>query len=393
MSDFSRVLLKILAALGLVGILVYAALSPAWAARPEDVTVAKPTAIPTAEPTPSPSPTPAPTPTPTPEPTPTPTPEPTPEYYTLSFVGDCTLSSYPEIRGRADAFEAVVGDDTAYPFSNTVDIFAQDEMTLVNLECSLSDLEGWSASTFSFLAPASAVDILTDGSVEFATMANNHARDFGQAIYDDTAAVLDGAGIGHAGEGEGVLYTTDNGLVVGIYAVHNGHYPDANAVAQAVRDLKEAGAEIVVVSAHWGNEASYYQNENQTAVAHAAIDAGASIVVGHGPHRLQPMEEYNGGVIFYSLSNWVFGGNTLPADMDTVIGQVTIRRDLDGTLSVDSFQAIPCRISSRTDTNDYCPTLLEEGSEEYARALSKVTGEWTGSNDVIDYSFMHPEEG
>lgn len=293
----------------------------------------------------------------------------------------------------ADAFEAVVGDDTAYPFSNTVDIFAQDEMTLVNLECSLSDLEGWSASTFSFLAPASAVDILIDGSVEFATMANNHALDFGQAIYDDTAAVLDGAGIGHAGEGEGVLYTTDNGLVVGIYAVHNGHYPDANAVAQAVRDLKEAGAEIVVVSAHWGNEASYYQNENQTAVAHAAIDAGASIVVGHGPHRLQPMEEYNGGVIFYSLSNWVFGGNTLPADMDTVIGQVTIRRDLDGTLSVDSFQAIPCRISSRTDTNDYCPTLLEEGSEEYARALSKVTGEWTGSNDVIDYSFMHPEEG
>lgn len=87
-------------------------------------------------------------------------------------------------------------------------------------------------------------------------MANNHALDFGQAIYDDTAAVLDGAGIGHAGEGEGVLYTTDNGLVVGIYAVHNGHYPDANAVAQAVRDLKEAGAEIVVVSAHWGNEAS-----------------------------------------------------------------------------------------------------------------------------------------
>lgn len=224
-------------------------------------------------------------------------------------------------------------------------------------------------------------------------MANNHALDFGQAIYDDTAAVLDGAGIGHAGEGEGVLYTTDNGLVVGIYAVHNGHYPDANAVAQAVRDLKEAGAEIVVVSAHWGNEASYYQNENQTAVAHAAIDAGASIVVGHGPHRLQPMEEYNGGVIFYSLSNWVFGGNTLPADMDTVIGQVTIRRDLDGTLSVDSFQAIPCRISSRTDTNDYCPTLLEEGSEEYARALSKVTGEWTGSNDVIDYSFMHPGGG
>ena len=72
------------------------------------------------------------------------------------------------------------------------------------------------------------------------------------------------------------------------------------------------GAEIVVVSAHWGNEASYYQNANQEEVGRAAIDAGASIVFGHGPHRLEPFEKYNNGIIFYSLGNFVFGGNTNP---------------------------------------------------------------------------------
>ena len=143
-------------------------------------------------------------------------------------------------------------------------------------------------------------------------MANNHAMDFGQAIYDDTAANLDAAGIAHCGDGESTMVITESGLTVGVYATYNGHYPVADTVAQGVRDLKARGAEVVVVTAHWGDEASYYANANQKQAAHAAIDAGASIVVGCGPHRLEPYEEYNGGVIFYSTANFVFGGNTAP---------------------------------------------------------------------------------
>lgn len=160
-----------------------------------------------------------------------------------------------------------------------------------------------------------------------------------------------------------------------------------------MRSLKEQGAEIVIVSAHWGNEASYYQNANQEEVGRAAIDAGASIVFGHGPHRLQPFEKYNDGVIFYSLGNFVFGGNTNPADMDSVIAQATVTRDPNGTLYLSSFNVFPCSISSKTSENDYCPTLFASGTEEYDRAMSKVDGSWTGANNVIDYSFMHPDEG
>jgi hypothetical protein len=126
-------------------------------------------------------------------------------------------------------------------------------------------------------------------------------------------------------------------------------------------------------------------------VYQAAIDAGAHIVVGHGPHRSEPAEEYNGGVIYYSLGNWIFGGNTAPADMDAGIAQVVIRRDVDGTIALDSWKAIPCSISSVAGTNDYRPTVFEEGTAEYNRAISKLDGSGTGANNVIDYSFMHQD--
>ena len=112
---------------------------------------------------------------------------------------------------------------------------------------------------------------------------------------------------------------------------------------------------------------------------------------GSHPHTLQPVEVYNGRYIFYSMGNWSFGGNTNPADMDSVIAQATVTRDPDGTLYLSSFNVLPCSISSKTNENDYCPTLFEPGTEEYDRAMSKVDGSWTGANNVIDYSFMHPE--
>ncbi len=401
MRQFLIALCKILAVLGILVILAAAIFSPRWAARPEDVRVPAPTPLPTAVPTPEPTatpgptaePTPTPTPEPTPEPTATPTPEPTPIVYTISLLGDCTLASYPEIRHWQTSIENVVGENYDYPFSHTAELFDLDDLTIINLECSISDLQGWSASTFSFKAPAAFTEILTRGGVDFATTANNHALDFGQAVLDDTVENLEKAGIVTCVEKQGILYTTDSGLMVGVYADYNGHLPSKDKVAEEVKKLKDAGAEVIVVCLHWGEEASYYQTASQVEVAHAAIDAGATVVAGHGPHRLQPYEEYNGGIIFYSLANFIFGGNTQPQDMDTVVAQAMVTRELDGTVRFSGFKVYPASISSQSPLNDYCPTLFEEGTAEYDRAMSKVDGSWTGANNNIDYSFMHQDEG
>lgn len=388
MSKSFLIVAKLLAAVGLLLFLLTAVfsvrLSAAAAALPA------PSAVPTAAPVPEATPEPAAelTSEPTPEPTPEPAPEPTEEHFLISMVGDCTLASYPEISGYGSAIEQVVNGDWSYPFSHVADLFSADEFTLANLECSLTDQPAWSGSRFSFRAPAAAAEVLKKGSVEFVNTANNHAMDFGQAIYDDTLANLDAAGIGYTGEGEKRIWETEHGLCIGVFSAYNGFYPDKNTVVSGINALKAQQPDVIIVSLHWGVEGSYYQSADQTAVAHAAIDAGADIVFGHHPHRLQPMEIYNGRYIFYSMGNFCFGGNTLPSDMDTAIAQVEVIRQPDGAVSLGGYKLLPCSISSSAEVNDYCPTLFEEGTDAYERALSKISGTFSGANSNIDYSFM-----
>ena len=75
----------------------------------------------------------------------------------------------------------------------------------------------------------------------------------------------------------------------------------------------------MIASFHWGEEKAEYPNDVQVELAHAAIDAGADLVLGHHPHVLQGIEQYKGKNIVYSLGNFCFGGNMYPSDMDTMI--------------------------------------------------------------------------
>ena len=84
-------------------------------------------------------------------------------------------------------------------------------------------------------------------------------------------------------------------------------------------------------------------------------DAGADLVVGHHSHRINPIEYYNGKYICYSLGNFSFAGNNKPDDMSSYIFQLRVRVR-DGVASSEEFKIIPCRISSRTDYNDFTPT-------------------------------------
>jgi poly-gamma-glutamate synthesis protein (capsule biosynthesis protein) len=80
---------------------------------------------------------------------------------------------------------------------------------------------------------------------------------------------------------------------------------DPGQVAGDVKNILER-ADVVIVSMHAGVEYQHKPNAQQQKFAHAAIDAGASVVVGHHPHVTQPVESYGSGVIFYSLGNLVF---------------------------------------------------------------------------------------
>ena len=312
-------------------------------------------------------------------------PAPQPETFVISMVGDCTLAS-----SQRDArFDAVVEENGyEWPFSGTVDILGSDDFTLANLECSFTEAKNLAGATFAFRGKAEYAQILSLGSVEAVTNGNNHTPDFGEQGIADTKAALEAVNVLCVGANESQIYETASGLKIGIY---NPGWRNATlaGVEEAIPALREAGAEIVIYAPHWGVEGKYHTIAEQDLVAHAAIDAGADIVCGTHPHVMQRMEQYNNGIIFYSLGNYSFGGNSAPRDRDTVIAQVIITRTPDGACSVSGFNLIPCCLSSTEGVNDFRPVPYSEEDEGYARAISKLDDTFTGPDLSVDYSFLN----
>jgi poly-gamma-glutamate synthesis protein (capsule biosynthesis protein) len=347
-----------------------------------------PTEAPTEAPTEKP--TEAPTEAPTEEPTEPPTEAPTepPEVrYTFTFVGDCTLGSNRDRWGYASSFIKTIGENYDYPFANVREFFENDDLTVANLEVVLADEGASTGKLFTFRGPTAYSQILTGSSVEAVTIANNHARDYGTAGYESTKSVLDAAGVSYVEVYSSTVIELEKGLTVGLYAIDGSvNAIDKNKAVAGVQKLKEEGVDLIIVAAHWGNEGKYRPNSSQQDIGKALIDAGANIIYGHHPHVLQKIEEYNGGIIYYSLGNFSFGGNTNPRDKDSVIVRQEVIHNPDGSVSLGELALIPCSISSVEDRNNYQPTPCEEGTEMYDRILSKLDGSFDGYDLVVDYS-------
>ncbi len=366
------IIIAILAAvliLGLAALLVLDSREPEPTAPTQTQT---PTTEPATQPTES---TDAPTDAPTEPPTTAPT-EPPDEVFTLTFTGDCTLGTEYGSMDYSGSFVKLVGDNYQYPFENVVHLFENDDCTFINLESVLADGGTPAVKRFRFRGPTSYVNILTQNSVEVANLANNHTYDFGEEGYATTRSTLKNAGIFFAGANECTLITTDSGLKIGMYSVN--FFLDEADFKKDVAWMKEQGAEVIVVSLHCGDEGHYRPKQKQYDYARFFIDNGANIVWGHHPHALQPIEEYNGGIIYYSLGNFSFGGNHNPSDKDSVVLQQQIIRSPEGEIRLGELTVIPCRVSSVKNYNDFRPTPLEEGSEEYLRVLSKLDGTFQG---------------
>lgn len=309
--------------------------------------------------------------------------EPQPEVFTLTFVGDCTLGADPTSRYSPNGFLQVIGEDYDYPFANVIDYFTNDDFTMINFEGVLGDRGAPANKTFTFRGPAEYINILTRGSVEAVTLSNNHAYDYHIPGYENTTEILNEANIPYVERNGSAMMTTESGLTIGMYAaLFTIEQDDLEAEVAAMR---EQGADIIVFAIHWGSEGYYYPHSHQIQQAYDAIDAGVDIVYGHHPHVLQKIEEYNGGIIYYSLANFSFGGNLQPRDMDTAIIQQQVIRELDGTVHLGEHTIIPCSVSSIEVYNNFQPTPYEEGSEEYQRVLDKLAGEYKGPNLTASY--------
>ena len=283
---------------------------------------------------------------------------------TVSATGDVTIGGDTRKRNKS-IFDKQLEQEAgglAFPMENVKDVFEADDMTIVNFEGTLTTTRSATKNTYSFAAPPEYVQVLTTGNIEAVSLENNHIMDHGDAGYEETCKTLENAGIvfsGHLGSG---MYTTDTGVNIGMlsYQTFNGKYPAIyEAIEGDIAALRAQGAQIVIVSYHWGDEKDYVPNERQVPLGRATIDAGADLVIGHHSHRINPIEEYKGRYICYSLGNFSFAGNTRPDDMDSYIFQQRFIVRPDGTVENGGFRILPCSISSQENVNDFKPTLSD----------------------------------
>lgn len=296
-------------------LVVLLAVGAGWVLRTQLIE-ALPTAPETAIASPAPSPSDAPTSAPTPEPAPTP---PSRGRLMIHGTGDVSLdpSYIPNLSTQG----------YGYAWSGLEDLFREDDLTVVNLECPVSDLGTPVPKEFSFRCDPAALPAARRAGVDVANLANNHGGDYGPEALLDSRRRLREARIAPVGVGRNVAQATRPVIIetkgwriavlgfggvipspAWIAAENAPGMADGDSIENMTRAVRAADrrADLVIVTVHWGTELSTAPSPDDVERAHAMIDAGADAIFGHHAHRLQPLEHYKGRPIAYGLGNFVW---------------------------------------------------------------------------------------
>ncbi|MGI6236329.1 MAG: CapA family protein [Candidatus Excrementavichristensenella sp.] len=305
----------------------------------------------------------------------------------ISAAGDCTLGGDAKAGDNRFA-QYARKNGYAYFFSNVAEIFAGDDLTIVNLEGPLTGAHRRRAGrTFNFRGLPEYAQILALGNVDAATVANNHRMDFGSAGARDTIKNLEKAGIRAFGMKRTAIVEI-KGVKIGLIGLTEWDHK-LKTVADMVAKLKK-DCDLVVCTMHWGEELNYKATSKQKRLAKAAISGGADLVLGSHSHVLGGIELIDGKPVVYSLGNFCFGGKSNPTDKRTMIFQQTYHILPEGGVSQGESRVIPCTISTRSNTNDYRPTPVKGGT--YTEIMKKINQLSTQFEDYPVLPLEEPEQ-
>ncbi|MFH0873832.1 MAG: CapA family protein [Candidatus Komeilibacteria bacterium] len=246
--------------------------------------------------------------------------QPKDETITLLAVGDIMLS-------RNVAATLKKENDLHYPFSSLQPLISRADIAFGNLESPITPGPVIQTGSFTFHADPGIEQSLAWAGFDVLSLANNHFPNYGAKGIADTRNLLDQAGIRYTGAGAnieqaltpairevcgkkfGFLAFNDGDVVPTAYGATKKNAGTAlmnvDTLKQAVTSLRPQ-VDYVIVSMHSGTEYSAVPNQRQIDFAHAAIDNGADLVIGHHPHVVQSIEKYQGKYILYSLGNFIF---------------------------------------------------------------------------------------
>lgn len=270
----------------------------------------------------------------------------------LLFVGDA-------MQHQAQLDQALSeGDGKVYDYSGCFDLIAPDitaaDYAVCNLEVPLGGGPSYSGYPC-FSAPDSYAEALRDAGFDMFLTANNHCLDSGDKAARRTLKALDRLGVDHIGTYHDQLQR--DSLVPFIKDIHgiqfgflnytygtNGIPPregmevamiDRERIAREMQLARDAGAEILCVTLHWGVEYVLNENASQRDLAAFLIDRGADLIIGGHPHVVQPMsvvhnkKENKDVLVVYSLGNFISNMKTTDTRGGALV-KVRVVRDPDG---------------------------------------------------------------
>ena len=261
---------------------------------------------------------------------------------TISFVGDVSLADnwfimpYYDSRG---GINGILG-------SKMLDIMRSSDIMIANSEFTVSNRgTALPNKMYTFRAKKERLSIYDEMGVDMVTLANNHVYDYGVDAFNDMLDSFNEYKIPHIGAGHNIeeakkpYYFIINGYKIAFVSASRaeknimtpGASSDSGGVFRCydptdminlIKELK-SNSDYVIPIIHFGRENSHELEEEQVSSAHAYIDAGADMVVGHHAHTLQGVEIYNDKPIIYNLGNFLFNNETI----DTALFKVNLNKD------------------------------------------------------------------
>lgn len=261
---------------------------------------------------------------------------------TISFVGDVSLADnwfimpYYDSRG---GINGILGENMLKIMTTSDIMIANSEFTVSNRGTALPN------KMYTFRAKKERLSIYDEMGVDMVTLANNHVYDYGLDAFNDMLDAFNEYKIPHIGAGHNIeeakrpYYFIINGYKIAFVSASRaeknimtpGATSDSGGVFRCydptdminlIKELRSK-SDYVIPIIHFGRENSHELEEEQVSSAHAYIDAGADMVVGHHAHTLQGVEIYNDKPIIYNLGNFLFNNETI----DTALFKVNLNKD------------------------------------------------------------------
>jgi poly-gamma-glutamate capsule biosynthesis protein CapA/YwtB (metallophosphatase superfamily) len=329
-----------------------------------------------------------------------------PRHFTVLGAGDILLHQGLWRQGRADAAaRGESGYDFDPIFASAAPRIKAADLAICHMETPYAPPNGPFKGFPVFAVPPSIATTIHDVGYDTCSTASNHSLDDGEAGIDRTLTDLDKAGVKHTGTARSAAEAAMpdildvNGVKVAqlSYAYGFNGIPlpsgkpwlanliNVNNILAAAHRAKADGAEVVIVSLHFGTEYQEAPNPQQLSVAKALLDSpDVDLILGCHVHIVQPFQKINGKWVVYGMGNQVATQSFSKATMDGVMPEFTFTETTPGHFEVTDAEAIPTYdyLGSPIRLIDVPAELAKPSLSAARKAVYKAS--WKHTKSVVD---------